>query len=109
MIYTPGMNERRSSGSTADFERNSTVFKALGEPIRLKILHLIAGGEVCACDVLKSLSITQSTLSHHMKTLMESGLVTGRKDATWMFYSIRKEGAEELHHLIDTLLMGKDR
>lgn len=72
----------------ADYTAEAAMFKALGEPVRLQILDLLAGGELCACDLLENLTITQPTLSHHMKSLIGSGWVTARKEANWVFYAI---------------------
>ena len=86
----------------------SAVFKVLSEPIRLQILDILSCGELCACDILKSLSISQPTLSHHMKALIGSGLVIAHKRATWMYYSINYENVKKLHGFIDALTNPKD-
>lgn len=91
-----------------DYRAESGVFKALSEPTRLKILDMLSCGEMCACKLLDGISVTQPTLSHHMKVLMDCGLVSGRKDATWMHYSIRKESIGKLHGFIDLLTSGKE-
>lgn len=90
-----------------DYLKTSAIFKTLSEPTRLKILDMLSCGELCACEILESLSITQPTLSHHMKVLIECGLVLGRKDATWMHYSISKENVGNLHLMIDHLMKTK--
>ena len=90
-----------------DYESESKIFKALSEPTRLKILDLLSCCEMCACNMLDSLSISQSTLSHHMKVLMDCGLVLGRKDATWMYYTICPERVEMLHQFIEFLTHSK--
>lgn len=65
------------------------VFKALADARRLAIVHMLErGGEVCACNLLDGLDITQPTLSHHMKVLCDSGLVRCRKDSRWCYYSV---------------------
>ncbi len=86
-----------------DYGKESTVFKALCEPTRLRILDMLSCGEMCACQLLDGLSISQSTLSHHMKVLMECDLVNGRKDATWMYYTINRQSVQKLHQCIDLL------
>lgn len=68
------------------------VYKALGDENRLKIMALLKGGEKCACKLLEALDVTQPTLSHHMKILCDSGLVSGRKEGKWMQYSISEKG-----------------
>lgn len=64
------------------------VFKALGDPKRAMILDMLACGELCACMILGRFAMSQSTLSHHMKLLCGSGLVRGRREGKWMYYSL---------------------
>ena len=66
----------------------SQVCKALSDPNRLQVIELLTGGEQCACELLEKLLISQPTLSHHMKTLEECGLVTSRKNGKWSHYSL---------------------
>ena len=66
------------------------AFKALSDETRLKIIDMLSCGELCACEILESFSIAQSTLSYHMKILVECGLVNGVRDGAWMRYSINK-------------------
>jgi len=67
------------------------VFKAVSDGTRLKIIDMLSCGEMCACDLLESFSISQSTLSYHMKTLVDSGLVNAVRDGAWMRYTINTE------------------
>lgn len=78
----------------AEVKKAATVFKAFCDENRIRILQLLLGGEKCACRLLEALQITQPTLSHHMKILCDSGVVSGRKDGKWMYYSVCKEGAD---------------
>lgn len=64
------------------------ICKALSDPNRLKIVQILSGGEQCACKLQAAFSITQPTLSHHMKILCESGLVSARRKGKWSFYSL---------------------
>ena len=86
-----------------DERRTALVFKALCDENRIRILKLLCGGEKCACELLEELNISQSTLSHHMKILCDSGIVTGRKQGTWMHYSISSEGAQAAKELLTEL------
>ena len=63
-------------------------FKVLSDPNRLMIVDMLSCGELCACVILEKFHITQPTLSHHMKTLCDCGLVTGRKEGKWTYYSL---------------------
>lgn len=77
-----------------DERRIALVFKAFCDENRIRILKLLASGEKCACRLLDELDISQPTLSHHMKTLCDSGVVVGRKEGKWMHYSISPEGSQ---------------
>jgi len=63
------------------------MFKALSDPNRLMIMDMLSCGELCACEILCKLGITQPTLSHHMGILCGCGLVKGRRDGKWTYYS----------------------
>lgn len=72
------------------------VFKALADETRLRIVHMLLDGQLCACKILENFNITQPTLSYHMKILTESGLVTGVRDGAWIKYNINKERLNEI-------------
>lgn len=74
--------------------------KALSDENRLAIMLALQHGEKCGCVLLEELNITQPTLSHHMKLLCDSSLVTGRKDGKWMYYSISPEGVSAFRDMI---------
>lgn len=79
------------------------IFKALADENRIKILKLLSGGELCACKILEDLSITQPTLSHHMKILSDCNLVKSRKDGKWSHYSLNYSSFKEAKHFISDL------
>lgn len=91
-----------------DYETGAILIKAIAEPIRLQILDILSNGEMCACDILENLTITQPTLSHHMKALTASGWVIVRKKATWMYYCVNHEAVEQMHRYMLTLTAEKD-
>lgn len=72
------------------------IIKVLSDETRLKIIDILSCGEMCACDILEFVNITQSTLSYHMKLLTDSGLINGVKDGSWMRYSINKDKSKTL-------------
>ncbi len=82
------------------------VFRALSDENRIKILEKLSEGEQCACCLLEGLGISQSTLSHHMKILCESGLVRGERVGVWMYYSINGEGCRHAGKLLDSVANG---
>ena len=71
-----------------DYAQYVPVFKALADETRLKIIDMLSCGEMCACDILDFFNITQPTLSYHMKILTDCEIVKGRKDGSWMKYSL---------------------
>ena len=75
-------------------EQAALVCKALGDTNRMQIVQSLTGGELCACRLLEQFSITQPTLSHHMKILCASGLVAVRREGKWCHYSLRRETLE---------------
>ena len=80
------------------------AFKALSDENRIRILKMLHHGETCACKLLEELNISQPTLSHHMKILCDSGLVTGRREGKWTHYSICRDGVMRTRGLMEELL-----
>ena len=76
---------------TAAAERLAHIFKALGDPARVRLLSLIAaadGGEACICDLTGPVALSQPTVSHHMKLLADAGLVTREQRGKWAYYRV---------------------
>lgn len=86
-----------------DSKTMALLFKALSDESRIHILNILKVGECCACELLERLSISQSTLSHHMKTLTDCGLVCGRKDGKWCHYSINQDQLTAVIALLNEL------
>ena len=79
-------------------------FSALADPVRLRVLSLLAaapGGEVCVCDFVKPLGRSQSTVAHHLKVLGDAGLVHGDRRGKWVWYSLDRERLASLRAAID--------
>jgi ArsR family transcriptional regulator len=70
-------------------EKHCMVFKALADATRLRILKLLDVREMCVCEVMIALDLTQSTASHHLKILENAGLVKSRKEGKWVYYSLK--------------------
>ncbi|HAS91121.1 MAG TPA: transcriptional regulator [Clostridiales bacterium] len=81
------------------YDKAALIFKALSDPNRLAIMNMIKMEEKCACKLLEELHITQPTLSYHMKTLCDVGLVKSRREGKWMHYSINTELFEEVKQI----------
>jgi ArsR family transcriptional regulator len=84
------------------------IIKAISDETRLKIVDMLSCGEMCACDILELVDISQSTLSYHMKILTECGLINGVKDGSWMRYSINKEKSDSLLSFLNKLVKEKE-
>lgn len=66
-------------------------FKALGDPVRLRLLSLIGahqGGEACVCDLTGAFDLTQPTISHHLKVLRTAGIISSERRGTWVYYRL---------------------
>ena len=90
------------------FIEMSEIFKALSDPNRLMTVDMLSCGELCACKILEQFDITQPTLSHHMKILCDCGLVTGRKEGKWTYYSLDKKVVQGFRSFLNTVTEIKD-
>ena len=83
----------------SDAESMSRVLKALADPARLQIVTMLNDADesgICVCDLIKPLSLTQPTVSHHLKVLATSGLVKRSKQGTWVYYSLNRPALQAL-------------
>ena len=85
-------------------QKMARVFKAMGDENRLTILELLHTGERCACRLQEALNISQPTLSHHMRILLDAGVISARKEGKWIYYTIREDGAQEMVKLLADIL-----
>lgn len=86
-----------------DHESDARVFKALCNEYRLQALEMLRTGEKCACELNDAIDLSQSTLSHHMKILVDSGIVSARQEGKWRYYTISQEGARRALALLAEL------
>ncbi len=86
-----------------DITKYVQICKALGDQNRLEIILLLTEGEMCACELLKRFSITQPTLSHHMKILAQASLVHVRKEGKWSYYSIQCPVLQDFRAFVDQI------
>jgi ArsR family transcriptional regulator len=89
--------------SAEQAERVAPLLKALGDPVRLRLMSLVAshpGGEVCVCDLTSAFDLSQPTISHHMKVLYEAGLVDREKRGVWVYYRAQTGALANLGALI---------
>ena len=79
------------------------VFKALGDPVRLRLVSLIGardGGEVCVCDLTSAFELSQPTISHHLRVLREAGLIDSERRGTWVYYRLVPAALERMAALL---------
>ncbi|MFR9728007.1 ArsR/SmtB family transcription factor [Saccharopolyspora sp. MS10] len=91
LCCSPVLREPLGAAQAAALAR---VFKAIGEPVRLRLLSLIAsheGGEACVCDLTGAFELSGPTISHHLKILREAGVIDGERRGTWVYYRVRPE------------------
>ncbi|MFE7276276.1 ArsR/SmtB family transcription factor [Streptomyces sp. NPDC057623] len=84
----PPLTERPLTADEA--EKTARMFKALGDPVRLRLFSAVAsheGGEACVCDI-SDVGVSQPTVSHHLKKLKEAGLLTSERRGTWVYYRV---------------------
>jgi ArsR family transcriptional regulator len=84
-------------------EQVAPLLKALADPVRLRLMSLVAshdGGEACVCDLNEAFELSQPTISHHMKVLHEAGLVDRDKRGVWVYYRARPQALASLAALI---------
>ncbi len=96
----PLSEQRLPAGTAAAL---APAFKALGDPVRLQLLSMIAtapDGEICVCDLTPAFSLSGPTISHHLKTLREAGLVDAQRRGTWVYYRAQPQFLAQLAGLL---------
>lgn len=96
----PSLTAPLGSEAAAEF---ATAFKALGDPVRLRLLSLIAsrpGEEVCVCELTPQFEQSQPTISHHLKVLREAGLIDCERRGTWVYYWVLPQALQRLSALL---------
>ncbi|HEY3958150.1 MAG TPA: metalloregulator ArsR/SmtB family transcription factor [Streptosporangiaceae bacterium] len=84
-------------------EQVAPLLKALADPVRLRLMSLVAsrpGGEACVCDLTAGFDLSQPTISHHLKVLHEEGLLDRDKRGVWVYYKVRSQAMASLGALI---------
>jgi ArsR family transcriptional regulator len=89
--------------SDEEVDATARLFRVLGDPARIRILNALAtnGEPVCVCHLIEPLGLTQPTVSHHLKTLTDAGLLDREQRGKWAYFSLRPEAAERLAGLLD--------
>jgi ArsR family transcriptional regulator, arsenate/arsenite/antimonite-responsive transcriptional repressor len=89
--------------SDAEATATAELFKALGDPARVRAVNLLAtrGGPVCICELIEPLGLSQPTVSHHMRKLLDAGLVEREQRGKWAYFSLKREAVEKLAAVAD--------
>ena len=88
---------------SVDNARAAALFHALSDEIRLDVVGLLLNGERCVCELMDELEMAQSRLSWHLKTLSDAGIISGRKEGRWVYYSLNSEAIVEARAVLDSL------
>ena len=92
-----------TSATAIDTARAAELFHALSDTIRLDVVVLLLDGERCVCELMEELDLAQSRLSWHLKTLSDAGIVTGRREGRWNYYSLNADVLGETRGLLESL------
>ncbi|MFC9618132.1 ArsR/SmtB family transcription factor [Streptomyces sp. NPDC056938] len=98
----PPLTERPLTAEEA--VRTAAMFKALGDPVRLRLFSLVAsheGGEACVCDI-SDVGVSQPTVSHHLKKLKDAGLLTSERRGTWVYYRVEPSVVAAMGQMLGT-------
>ena len=89
--------------SEADAEATAAVFKALADPARVRLVNLLATAEepVCVCQLTPAIGLSQPTVSHHLKKLVQAGLLQREQRGVWAYYSLDRDGLERVAGILD--------
>lgn len=101
--YTSCQSDKKETGKIKEL---SLLLKLIGEESRLKILCILKDGEICVCQIVDALSLSQSLISHHLKELKRAGLTQDRKQGLWSYYSLTNKG-KSIIDLLFSLLKGE--
>ena len=99
---TPLLRQPITASQAADLAR---MFKALADPTRLRLVSMVAahqGGEACVCELTEPLGLTQPTISHHLKILVDAGIFTRDKRGVWAYYALVPSAMDALSAVLST-------
>ena len=92
-----------ATATRPDTARAAELFHALSDQIRVDVVTLLLDGERCVCDLMADLDLAQSRLSWHLKTLSDAGIISGRREGRWNYYSLNVEAVAEATAILEGL------
>jgi ArsR family transcriptional regulator len=93
-----------ATAPSLDTARAAALFHALSDEIRMEVVTLLLNGERCVCDLMSDLDMGQSRLSWHLKTLSDAGIITGRREGRWNYYSLNTDSIAEARGILHAIL-----
>ncbi|MYR05477.1 metalloregulator ArsR/SmtB family transcription factor [Gordonia sp. SID5947] len=102
-LFVPAVGRGLGAEDATEF---SSALKALGDPVRLRLLSEVAshpGGEACVCDISGPFELSQPTISHHLKVLREAGMVSSERRGSWVYYRVNTGALSRLADLLGGL------
>ena len=98
-----------ANSTTIETDRAAQLFHALSDRVRLDVIELLMGGEHCVCDLTSHLDIGQSSLSWHLKTLSDAGIIVGRREGRWVYYALDMDVIVEARAVLDGIKLDPRR
>src|SRR3954464_9974791 len=92
-----------TAATRVDSARAAELFHALSDQIRVDVVTLLLDGERCVCDLMADLDMAQSRLSWHLKTLNDAGIISGRRESRWNYYSLNSDALVEAGSILSAL------
>lgn len=99
-----GKNKKGGVG----LKKKADFFKALGDENRLRIVQMLAEKDMCVCEIIEKLNVSQPAVSHHLKTLKQVGIVEDRREGKWIFYSLSQQEVMSQIDLLEGLVRKDD-
>ena len=96
-----------TTAARIDSTRAAELFHALADPIRVDVVTMLLDGERCVCDLMADLELAQSRLSWHLKTLSDAGIIAGRREGRWNYYSLNPDVLSEARGILDGLKVSR--
>lgn len=88
--------------SDESIRRQSEILKALSDPVRAKIVYGLKDGDMCVCELMRGLGMSQTMVSHHLKILKYAGIISDKKIGKWVYYSLVDKKAHDVLKLLET-------
>lgn len=96
-----------ATAARLDTNRAAALFHALSDPIRIDVVNQLLGGDRCVCELTEDLEMAQSRLSWHLKTLVDAGIISSRREGRWNYYSVNPETIEEAREVLASFKSGR--